>query len=231
MHVPFEGPGAIRNWIDDHGHQLKFTRFYEGESLPDPESVDLLIIMGGNMNVFDYHIHPWMQDEIDWVSNFIQTGKPILGICLGAQIIATALGSEVYPGKQKEIGWHNIRFLPCLGDYKICKNLPPTRRVFHWHGDTFDIPEGANRIAESHTFPNQGFIYERRVVALQFHLEVTSQVVEGLLQHAADDLTEGAFVQSVTEIKEGLEYCPENKLILFQLLDRFLDPEQKNNWT
>ena len=218
MHVPFEGPGAIRNWIDDHGHQLKFTRFYEGESLPDPESVDLLIIMGGNMNVFDYHIHPWMQDEIDWVSNFIQTGKPILGICLGAQIIATALGSEVYPGKQKEIGWHNIRFLPCLGDYKICKNLPPTRRVFHWHGDTFDIPEGANRIAESHTFPNQGFIYNGQVIALQFHLEVSRENVKELVENCRDELVEGPFIQSEKELLEESRFKKDNKELLFRFL-------------
>ena len=98
------------------GIDLKFTRFYENEALPDQDAVDMLVIMGGPMNVFDYHPHPWMQDEIDWVSAFIKTGKAVLGICLGAQIIATALGSEVYPGKEKEIGWYDIRFLPGFGD-------------------------------------------------------------------------------------------------------------------
>ena len=149
--------------------------------------------MGGPMNVGDYHTHPWMKDEIEWVAvHILKTGKAVLGICLGAQIIATALGSEVYPGKSKEIGWYEIRFLPGFGDYKICKKLPSARKVFHWHGDTFNIPEGAIRIAESKLFPNQGFIYGKRVIALQFHLEVKPSNVEDLVENCRHELIAGS---------------------------------------
>ena len=219
MHVPFEGPGLIRNWTDQKGHHLKYTRFYENETLPEQDSVDFLVIMGGPMNVLDYHIHPWMQDEIDWVVSFIKAGKPVLGICLGAQIIATALGSEVFPGKEKEIGWYNIRFLPSMGDYKICKTLPSARKVFHWHGDTFHIPEGAVRIAESTLFPNQGFIYGGHAIALQFHLELTQANVEALVENCRNELLPAPYIQTEKELLNKDMFMDENQQLLFSILD------------
>lgn len=219
MHVPFEGPGLITDWIGENKHVLSYTRFYENDPLPNPDQIDLLIIMGGPMNVFDYHIHPWMQEEIEWLTKFIKAGKSALGICLGAQIIAAALGSDVYPGKEKEIGWHNIRFLPAMGDYKICKALPATRRIFHWHGDTFDIPEGAIRIAESQAFPNQGFIYDTRVIALQFHLEVNRENVARLVENCHDELVPGPFIQTKDELLNDSRYKQENQDLLFSFLD------------
>jgi len=160
-----------------------------------------------------------MEDEIDWVAGFIKTGKPVLGICLGAQILAASLGSEVFPGKDKEIGWYNIRFLPCMGDYKICKTLPSARKVFHWHGDTFDIPKGAIRIAESSLFPNQGFIYEGHVIALQFHLEVSPASINSLVENCRDELVPAPFIQSEKELLDEAKITDENRLLLFQILD------------
>ena len=219
MHVPFEGPGKILDWIGKHGHSVGYTRFWEGEDLPDASQTDLLVIMGGPMNVFDYHVHPWMEDEIAWVREFIDSGKPALGICLGAQILATALGSEVYPGDEKEIGWHNLRFLPTLGDYKVCRELPATRSVFHWHGDTFDIPRGAARIAESQCFPNQGFIYDGRILAMQFHLEVGKENVEALIENCGDELVKGPYIQSPEELLDPRRFNEENPELLFRFLD------------
>jgi len=219
MHVPFEGPGAIQDWVGEKGHQLQYIRFYEEFSLPDASAVDLLIIMGGPMDVFDYHVHPWMGDEIEWVKEFIDSGKPVLGICLGAQIIAAALGEEVYPGPHKEIGWHNLQFFPSLGDHKIFKELPVTRKVFHWHGDTFNIPEGATRIAASQAFPNQGFIYKNKVIALQFHLEVNPDSVRELVENCRNELEEGTHIQSEKEILSEHNYFQTNQEVLFQFLD------------
>lgn len=219
MHVPFEGPGVIADWASRKDHSLDFTRIYEKEPLPDPSSFDILVIMGGPMNVYDYHVHPWMQDEIEWVAGFIGSGKPILGICLGAQIIAASLGVDVYPGKEREIGWHNLQFLPSLGDFRIWKDLPPARKVFHWHGDTFAIPEGATRIAESQAFPNQGFIFENRIIALQFHLEVTPRGVKDLVEHCRDQIVSGPFIQSEKEIVGESRYFAANQELMFQLLD------------
>lgn len=219
MHVPFEGPGIIVDWIGEKGHELRYTRFYQGDALPDASAVDMLILMGGPMDVFDYHVHPWMGDEIEWVKEFIKLEKPVLGICLGAQIIAAALGEEVYPGPHKEIGWHNLQFFPALGDFKICKDLPTTRKVFHWHGDTFNIPEGATRIAASQAFPNQGFIYKSKVVALQFHLEVSPESIRELVDNCRDDLVDGPYIQSEKEILSEQNYFETNQEVLFQFLD------------
>jgi len=219
MHVPFEGPGMITEWMDKNKHDLNIIRLFEGDPLPESASLDMLIIMGGPMNVFDYHVHPWMQEEIEWVEDYIFSGKPVLGICLGAQIIATALGSEVHPGKEKEIGWYNIRFLPAIGNYKICKKLPDSRKVFHWHGDTFNIPEGAVRIAESKLFPNQGFIYDGRVIALQFHLEVRPDNVVALVENCRDELVPGPFIQSEKELLDPRRFSEENRFLLFRILD------------
>jgi len=219
MHVPYEGPGIIAEWIGKKNHHLKYTRLYDGDSMPDASDVDFLVIMGGPMNVFDFHIHPWMQDEIEWVSDFINTGKPVLGICLGAQIIAASLGVDVYPGKQREIGWHNLQFLPSLGDYKIWNELPATRKVFHWHGDTFPIPNGATRIASSHAFPNQGFIYNSKVFALQFHLEVTPESVKELVENCRNELITEPYIQTEEEILGEEKYYHTNQELMFQLLD------------
>jgi len=219
MHVPFEGPGVIADWIAEQNHHLNFTRFYKGDDLPGQSAIDLLVIMGGPMNVFDFHIHPWMQEEMNWVSEFIRSGKPVLGICLGAQMIARALGSEVHPGNYKEIGWHNLKYLPSLGNYKICKDLPSTRKVFHWHGDTCHVPAGATRIAESKAFANQGFIYDGRVIALQFHLELTPESVKEMVAHCGEEIIPGPYIQTEKEILEETRYYEGNQKLMFHFLD------------
>jgi len=219
MHVPFEGPGVIADWAGDRGHTMEYTRMYEDSALPDHRDVDMLVVMGGPMNVFDFHVHPWMEEEIGWVGSCIRRGIPVMGTCLGAQIIAAALESEVRPGPYKEIGWFDLNYLPCLGDYKICKELPPAVKVFHWHGDTFDIPEGAVRIASSKAFANQGFIYEGHVVALQFHLEVTPESVRSLVENCADELTEGPYIQQAGEILSEKRYFTTNQQLMYRFMD------------
>jgi GMP synthase (glutamine-hydrolysing) len=219
MHVPFEGPANMLDWVKKKGHSLRYTRFYQGDALPDASGVDLLIIMGGTMDVYDFHMHDWMEDEIAWVKDFIRMDKPVLGICLGAQIIAAALGEEVFPGPHREIGWHNLQFFPSLGDFKIFSELPVSRKVFHWHGDTFNIPEGAIRIAASQAFPNQGFIYNNKVLAMQFHLEVTTESVKELVENCRDELVDGPHIQSEKEILSEQKYFQSNQEVLYQFLD------------
>jgi len=219
MHVPFEGPGIIELWAEEKKHPMSFTRMYENDDLPELSEVDMLVIMGGPMNVFDFHIHSWMQDEIEWVRKYIDLGKPVIGICLGAQIIAAALGADVYPGEHKEIGWYNLQFLPSLGEFRICKDLPSSRKVFHWHGDTFPIPEGAIRIASSTAFPNQGFIFNKKAIALQFHLEVTPESVAGMVDKCRSQLVPGEYIQTEKEILRESCCFETNQQVLCQFLD------------
>ena len=219
MHVPFEGPGIIENWAHEKGLQMNYTRFYDSDPLPDRSEVDMLVIMGGPMNVFDFHIHSWMQEEIEWVRKYIEEGKVVIGICLGAQIIAASLGAEVYPGEHKEIGWFSLRFLPAIGEFRIFSHLPETRKEFHWHGDTFPIPQGATRIASSSAFPNQGFIFDKRVIALQFHLEMTPDSVQGMLDNCRDELLSGPFIQSEKEILGESGFYETNQQVMYKFLD------------
>ena len=219
MHVPFEGPGIIAEWAAKNGHSIHYIKIYEDDLLPEDNAFDLLVIMGGPMNVYDFHVHPWMEDEIDWVRRQIEKGKKFLGICLGAQIIAAALGAEVYPGKNREIGWHLLQFLPAIGAYMIWKEHPGTRTVFHWHGDTFDTPEGAIRIAGSAAFQNQGFIYDNRVVALQFHLEVTKESVRDMVENCRDDIVPGPHVQTEKEILKTKQYISSNNLMMEEIME------------
>ncbi len=219
MHVPYEGPGIINDWISREKHDLSITRLYNNETLPEVSEIDMLVIMGGAMSVYDFHIHPWLQEEIEWVSLCIDAGKPVIGVCLGAQIIAAALDTEVYPGENREIGWHDLQFLPALGDYKIWDDLPPARKVFHWHGDTFSIPEGAIRIAVSQAYPNQGFIYNNKVLALQFHLEITPEGISELVKNCRKELVPGPFIQPEEEILAETRYFRSNQELMFHLLD------------
>jgi len=219
MHVPFEGPGHIAAWAKKKGYSMRYVKIYENDPLPEDEVFDLLLIMGGPMNVYDYHIHPWMEDEVDWVRRKIEDGSKILGICLGAQIIAAAMDAEVLPGNHSEIGWHPLQFLPALGLFRIWKEHPGTRTVFHWHGDTFEIPEKAIRIAGSQAFPHQGFIYDERVLALQFHLEVTKEAVKGMVENCRDDIVPGAHVQTEKEILLTTKHIEGNNLLLEEILD------------
>ena len=219
MHVPYEGPGVIADWARQHQHTMAFTRFYEGDSLPDPGEVDLLVIMGGPMDVIDEMATPWMAAEIAWVSEYLESGKPVLGICLGAQLIARALGATVYAGNEKEIGWYPLQFHPAPVVLRIWRHLPDTRKEFHWHGDTFTLPEGASTIASSAAFPHQGFIYREQVIALQFHLEVTPAQVREMVENGRQELTAGPFVQREGEIL-GEKCCYSvNHELMFGLLD------------
>lgn len=219
MHVPFEGPGIIENWARNRRIPLHFIRLFEQDPFPRIKTGDLLLILGGPMNVYDFHIHPWMEEEIEWVGKVIDKGNPVLGICLGAQVVATALQAEVLPGGTKEIGWHQLKFLPSIGDFRIWKEHPGSLTAFHWHGDTFEIPESAVRIASSEAFSNQGFIYGNRVVALQFHLEVTAGSVKELVENCRGDLVPGPHVQSEQEILKNTGHIKTNTGVMEGLLD------------
>lgn len=195
QHVPFEGPASIGTWLGARGASVSTTRLYEAPVFPAPGEVDWLVIMGGPMSVNDEAELPWLVAEKRFVGQVMAAGKTVVGICLGAQMIANVAGARVYRNAQKEIGWLQVTRepgrLPALGEA-----LPASYEAFHWHGETFDLPRGAVRLARTEGCLNQMFLLGDRVLGVQFHLEVQPSGARDLLGHCAGDLTPGPYVQT-----------------------------------
>lgn len=198
QHVPFEGLGSIASWLAQRDATITYTRFFESPVLPAPAAVDLVIALGGPMSVNDERELPWLAAEKAFVRECIAAGKAVLGICLGAQLIASALGARVYHGAYKEIGWLPVEAAPTPAGVFA---FPPRATVFHWHGETFDLPAGAIRLAGSAGCANQAFQLGPRVIGLQFHLETTADAADAILTHCRDDLVDGPYIQAEEVIR------------------------------
>jgi len=201
QHVAFEGIGHIGPWIAAQGHQLSLTRLDANETLPSVDDFDRLVIMGGPMNIYQEARYPWLRAEKALIRESIAAGKSAVGICLGAQLLSDALGSPVFAGQEKEIGWLPIRLTEAGKKTGLLAGLPEQATVFHWHGDTFAIPEGAVHLAESEGCRSQAFLYDHRILGLQFHLESTPETVASILAHCGDELqATGPYIQTEAEI-------------------------------
>ncbi len=196
QHVPFEGLGSIEPWSVKNGHRLTRSRLYLNDNFPLISNIDWLIIMGGPMSVNDTIAYPWLNDEMAFIEQAIAAQKTILGICLGAQLIAGVLGSKVYPNSQKEIGWFQVEKVKTARESKIGKTMADVITPFHWHGETFDLPPGAVHLAESRACELQAFVYKDRVIGLQYHLETTMQTAKMLIQHCSHEIEKAPYIQS-----------------------------------
>lgn len=219
QHVSFEGLGCIEKWALDKGHRLTSTKFYESAQLPQLTEFDWLIVMGGPMGVADELKYEWLAGEKEFIGNAIHSGKIVIGICLGAQLIASALGAKVFANGEKEIGWFPVAF---SGNSKIASLISENEldfHVFHWHGDTFDLPKDSIRLASSEACLNQAFLYRGKVLALQFHFEVTQNSLQEMISFCGSELQPGRFVQSEKEIFTGTHLIAENNKRMIRLLD------------
>jgi GMP synthase (glutamine-hydrolysing) len=212
QHVPFEGLGCIGPRLEENGHTVTCTRFWAGDALPAAETVDGLIVMGGPMGVYDEALFPWMAAEKAFIKKIITQNKPVLGICLGAQLIAEVLGAKVWKNNQREIG-----FFLVAGDGKF---FPPEFTAFHWHGDTFGIPAGAKHLASSAATENQAFIYKDNVLALQFHLETTEESLMSLYENCQGEIADGPFIQTLEKMKASLPMLGKANALMRGLLAR-----------
>lgn len=224
QHVPFEGLGSIELWLENAGYKISGTRFFDSPLLPEAEDIDFLVIMGGPMSANDEQNYPWLKEEKEFIRKVIGAGRTTLGICLGAQLIACSLGGEVFPAPEKEIGWFPVRAASSLKSKNIFR-FPEEIKVFHWHGETFTLPENAVRLAKSALCRNQAFQIGSNVIGLQFHLEVTPPAVRALAKNCREELTEGSYVQSEPSILSAARerYAAINGLmekILEYLLDK-----------
>lgn len=215
-HQSYEGPGKIADWVQARGHSLTHTALYSGEIPPPLAAFDMLAVMGGSMNIYEHRHHPWLVAEKEFIAAAIAAGKPALGICLGAQLIADVLGGKVFQNAEKEIGWWPIRVIERRAPFAA---FPEQLTVMHWHGDTFSLPPGARRVAESEACAQQAFVQGDRVVGLQFHLEQGSVAVSELARACAAELVPARYVQSPEELiarQPDLAVC---EAALFGLLD------------
>ena len=195
QHVPFEGPGRIAPWCRENGHDLQRVRLYDGESPPAAHEYDMLIGMGGPMSVGDEQVHPWLKAEKLARAAAMAGGKTVLGICLGAQLLAEVLGGRVYANVHKEIGWFPITLTEAGRRSRLFGNGADTMLVFHWHGDTFELPPGCDHLAFSEACRQQAFCFKDQVVGLQFHLEVGPDDVHARSDNCRHELVEGPFIE------------------------------------
>lgn len=223
QHVPFEGPAYIEEIADSNSYDLHICRFDEAEQPLPPTDYDMLIIMGGPMNIYEDSNYPWLTNEKKAIEQAIKSDKLIFGFCLGAQLIADVLGARVFKNKEKEIGWFPIsRVEPGVGNPPL-QFLPDVATVFHWHGETFDLPKNAHRLYGSQATENQAFLYESHVLAMQFHLEMLQPSIADLAHYCKSDLSDGKFVMTIPEmLEEYNKYSVSNQKMLRNLFKYFV---------
>ncbi len=219
QHVPFEGLGNIEDWASSKGHQVSGTQLYNNDPLPKPEEFDWLIVMGGPMNIYEEDEFPWLAREKVFIKDAIDSGKIVLGVCLGAQLIADVLGAKIHRNQYPEIGWFEVRFTDNARNSQVFKRLPERFTAFHWHGDTFDLPPGAAWIAESDACRNQAFEYDGRVIGLQFHLDTTLESIQRLIGYCGGELVEGAYIQNEDALLAGQGHLADLRRYSEMLLD------------
>jgi GMP synthase-like glutamine amidotransferase len=200
MHVPHEGLGGMESWFVGRGHALGSTRFDRGDTPPPVEDIDWLVVMGGPMGVYEESRHPWLLAEKAFIRAALARDMPVLGVCLGAQLLAEALGAEVRANAQREIGWYPVETTAQAAESALGRLLPPRFTPLHWHGDTFELPPGAVHLARSAACVNQAFAFEERVLGLQFHLEALPSVTAAFWEADREQLGEGEYVQRAPEI-------------------------------
>lgn len=227
QHVPFEDIGSMEPWARSRGHLVEHTRFHAGDAPPPEDAYDWLIVMGGPMGARDEDRLPWMAGEKRAIEAALSAGKAVLGVCLGAQLIADVLGAEVRRNRQAEIGWFPVALSPEALRSPLAQAFPPAFTTFHWHGDTFSIPAGATPLGSSAACDNQGFLSGDRVLALQFHPEITAGGMEGLLRECGHELRPGPSVQDAEAIRAGIGAAPSLNAMMDRacsLLERALRP-------
>jgi GMP synthase-like glutamine amidotransferase len=225
QHVNYEGLGCIQQWSVQNGHNLTKTNFKNEEPIPIPDLYDVLIIMGGPMSVHDESKYPWLTKEKRSINRALNDGKKVIGICLGAQLLAEVLGAKVSKSEHQEIGWHKISLTEEAVGIRHFESFPKEYHTFHWHGEEFSLPQNCTRIAFSEGCKNQIFTYGDIAAGFQCHPEQTEYSIGRILDRAGSSIKPGKYVSTKEQIISDIHYAKPNNDLLFNFLDSFLKYE------
>jgi len=204
-------------------YNVSTTRFYIDATLPSLDSFDALIIMGGSMSIYDDEDYPWLPAERQFIKNTIEDGKPVLGICLGSQFIADALGAAVFTNNEKEIGWFELTKCSDTNKSVFGQHFPESFTALHWHGDTYGLPKNCTRLLSSKACFNQAFSYNNHVLAIQFHLEMTASSTRDIVDASGHELGLEKFIQDAATITNRQEHYESSHTLLEKLLTQLID--------
>ena len=219
-HVPFEDVGSIKPWAASRDHTITTTSLFADETPPPVADYDMLVVMGGPMGVYDEADHPWLAGEKKAIEAAIAADKAVLGICLGAQLLSVVLGGSVTPNPVKEIGWFKVHMTPEGLAEPALSGFPASFYAFHWHGDTFSVPPGAVHAASSDACANQAFVYNHKVVGLQFHLETQPIGMQNLIKHCAADVAiPGPTIHHPKQMHAGREAFKDIQALMAGMCD------------
>lgn len=225
QHVPYERPGIIEDWVKEGKHVLTRTQLFRSPEFPDLDEVDLLIVLGGPMGANDESEYSWLSREKGYVESALEAEVPVLGICLGAQIIASVLGADVHTAKYDEVGWFPIELTEEGKSHPLVRGWPDELDVLHWHGDAFEIPDGATHLATSDGCENQAFVHDDLALGLQFHVEMRPEDVRYMLDSAGDHGLRGPRVQEAETIREGVDRAERGNVLMKGTLKNLVGTE------
>lgn len=224
QHIECEDLGTIANAMSQRGIGYKYVRLFDGEPVPsDPGNYSGLIILGGPMNVYEEDKFPYLKDEDILIKKAVKNDMPVLGICLGGQLIAKATGAKVKKGTKKEIGWYDLKLTKDSRQDKVFNSLPGTIKVFQWHGDTFDIPDGAVHLAGSELFSNQAYRVGSSIYGLQFHLEVTQKMINRWISEYKEELSTLDYINAGRIISDTPAYIDNLNRCAELFFDKFFE--------
>lgn len=217
QHAEHEDLGCIAPWLAARNHTVSCSRLQRGEPAPKPDAYDWLIVMGGPMNIYEHAAYPWLVGEKQAIRAGLNAGKRVLGICLGAQLVADQLGGPVTRNAEVEVGWHPVTLAPSARKDAAFKGFPDSFNAFHWHGDTFALPLGSQPLMQSAACANQAFSHGANVAGIQFHLEVTAANARDWF--ATERPAPSRYVQTPEAILADLPGFAGNNRLMLKLLE------------
>jgi GMP synthase (glutamine-hydrolysing) len=220
-HIDIEGPGLIEYCLKQEKIPYQIVNLEAGPRLPKINDLSHIVILGGPMNVYEEDRYPFLRDEDLFIKEAIQRGKKILGICLGAQLMAKALGAKVFKAPMKEVGWYNVSLTRVASHDPLFSNLPKTFSVFQWHEDTFEVPKAGKLIATSTSVIHQAFRYGENVYGLQFHLEVTEGMIQEWMETYEEECSNSEHspfskTETMSQVRGNIENYKKMGMIFFK---------------